>query len=114
MTSFQNWYFSCNYYFLSYPPEEAASEDSEEIPSQGDEPNIEGSMECLFCNSNFMNSSALEDHLRISVSCMKAVSEHMKELEKSANKNEQTSKDSKMSKKLQSESGKSISHIFHF
>ena len=42
---------------------------------------------------------------------MKAVSEHMKELEKSANKNEQTSKDSKMSKKLQSESGKSISHI---
>ena len=58
-----------------------------------------------------MNSSALEDHLRISVSCMKAVSEHMKELEKSANKNEQTSKDSKMSKKLQSESGKSISLI---
>ena len=100
-----------NYYFLSYPPEEAASEESQEIPSQGDEPNIEGSMECLFCNSNFMNSSALEDHLRISVSCMKAVSEHMKKLEKSANKNEQTSKDSKMSKKLQSESGKSISHI---
>ena len=100
-----------NYYFLSYPPEEAASEESQEIPSQGDEPNIEGSMDCLFCNSNFMNSSALEDHLRISVSCMKAVSEHMKELEKSANKNEQTSKDSKMSKKLQSESGKSISHI---
>ena len=58
-----------------------------------------------------MNSSALEDHLRISVSCMKAVSEHMKELEKSANKNEKTSKDSKMSKKLQSESGKNISHI---
>ena len=104
-----------NHYFLSYSPEEAASEESQQIPSQGDEPNIEGSMQCLFCNSNFMNSSALEDHLRISVSCMKAVSVHMKELEKSANKNEQTSEDSKMSKKLQSESGNNISNtIFHF
>ena len=61
-----------------------------------------------------MNSSALEDHLRISESCKKAVSEHMKEIQESANKTEQTSKDSKMSKKLQSDSGKSISHIFHF
>ena len=101
------------HYFLSCPPEEAASEESQEIPSQGDEPSEE-SMECLFCNSNFMNSSALEDHLRISESCMKAVSEHMKKIEESTIKNDQTSKDSKNSKKLQSDSGKSISHIFHF
>merc|ERR1719203_2259359 len=54
-------------------------------------------MGCLFCNSNFMNSSALEDHLRSSESCMKAVSEHMKEIEDSAKKPQQTSKDSKKS-----------------
>ena len=48
-----------------------------------------------------MNSSELEDHLRSSESCMKAVSEHMKEIEDSAKKPQQTSKDSK-----KSESGK--------
>ena len=78
-------------------------DNDDEVTSQGDESNIEGSMKCLFCNSNFVNSSALEAHLRISKSCMKAVSEHMKEIKKSAIKNEQASKDSKKSKKLLSD-----------